>query len=613
MKKTSPILKPFVVHHNPGRVGVLYLSLALFLSGAGHADAQQPKLKESPTNFRKPIEGGERGDVLNRQKPEDLKMGLRTITFPGEFRTITGLGNNKANPEWGTPGIPLLRKTTVDYADGISFPSGAKRPGAREISNAVAAQKESIPNRHFVSDLVWQWGQFLDHDLTLTPVSDEVEPFNIKVPAGDPFFDPKNTGKSEIPLERSHGELINGVRQQFNEITAFIDASNVYGSDEARAKALRTLDGTGRLKMSKGNLLPFNVDGLDNAPSAKAPNFFVAGDFRANEQVALTSLHTIFAREHNYWAAAIAKANPALGEEAIYESARAIVGGEMQVITYREFLPILLGPEGLPPYRGYRAEVNPGIVNVFATASFRFGHTMLSPQIQRLDRRLRIIDKGNLDLAATFFSPAKIIDEGGIDPIVRGLVHQPAQEIDTMVVDAVRNFLFGSPGAGGFDLASLNIQRGRDHGLPGYNEVRKNFGLKPVGDFRGINRNAEVGKRLASIYKSVDEIDVWVGGLAEAAWRGGIVGETVSAVLRDQFTRLRDGDRFWYQNHLNRELQQLVEQQTLTKIIRRNTEIANEIPENPWRVKGTTPPGVIQIGPGGAVPGSGNGPGGGPR
>lgn len=594
-------------------LGILNLVLLFLLSGLGSITAQEKRQKESPTNFHKPREGGEKEESSNRHKPGNVKMGLRTVTFPEEFRTITGLGNNVANPEWGTPGIPLLRKTTVDYADGISFPSGAERPSAREISNAVSAQKESILNRHFVSDMVWQWGQFLDHDLTLTPVNDEADPFNIKVPSGDPFFDPKSTGTAEIPLERSYGEDINGVRQQFNEITAFVDASNVYGSDDERVQALRILDGTGRLKTSKDNLLPFNVDGLDNAPSATAPNFFVAGDFRANEQVGLTSMHTLFVREHNYWAGVIAKANPALGEDEIYESARAIVGGEMQVITYREFLPLLLGQEALPPYRGYRAEVNPGITNVFATASYRFGHTMLSPQLLRLDRRLNVIDQGNLDLSAAFFTPTRITDEGGIDPLIRGLVVQPAQEIDTMVIDAARNFLFGAPGAGGFDLASLNIQRGRDHGLPSYNEVRKNFGLKPVSDFRGINRDATVWKRIASAYKSVDDVDVWVGGLAEAPGRDGIVGETVSAVLRDQFIRLRDGDRFWYQNYLGRELQQLIEQQTLTKIIRRNTEITQEIPENPWRVRPPSDSGAGKGGPGGFGPPRGNGPGGGPR
>ena len=101
---------------------------------------------------------------------------------------------------------------------------------------------------------------------------------------------------------------------------------------------------------------------------------------------------------------------------------------------------------------------------IFSTACFRVGHTLLSPTLLRLGEA-GTIPEGNIPLAAAFFAPEAIILDGGIDPILRGLAAQPAQEIDPQVIGAVRNFLFGPPGAGGLDLASLNIQRGRDHGL----------------------------------------------------------------------------------------------------------------------------------------------------
>ena len=81
------------------------------------------------------------------------------------------------------------------------------------------------------------------------------------------------------------------MREQVNAITAFIDASQVYGSDARRAEALRTLDGTGRMKTSEGNLLPFNVGGLENVPSSQIPSLFVSGDVRVNVQVGLIALH----------------------------------------------------------------------------------------------------------------------------------------------------------------------------------------------------------------------------------------------------------------------------------------------------------------------------------
>ena len=154
--------------------------------------------------------------------------------------------------------------------------------------------------------------------------------------------------------------VVDGVRQQINEITAYIDASNVYGSDNDRAMALRTLDGTGRLKTSSGKLLPFNTEAFPNAPDSEDSSFFLAGDFRANEQVGLTAMHTLFVREHNFWTRKVRRLYPRDNGDQIYEKARAIVVAEIQAITYNEFLPVLLGSGSLKRYRGYRRRVNPG-------------------------------------------------------------------------------------------------------------------------------------------------------------------------------------------------------------------------------------------------------------
>ena len=512
--------------------------------------------------------------------PGPIKMGIRSIDIPEEFRAIDGRGNNIANPEWGSAEIPFLRRARADYADGASEPSGANRVSARVISNAVHAQPELKENRRGASDFLWQWGQFLDHDIDLTPVGDPVEPFDILVPTGDPFFDPNGLGNVTIGLDRSFFENVDGVREQFNEITAYIDASNVYGSDYERANSLRTNDGTGRLLTSSGNLLPFNTEGFPNAPTGLDPSFFIAGDFRANEQVGLTAMHTLFMREHNYWARLISESNPGLTGDQIYETARVIVAAEIQIITYREFLPILLGPRAIPRYRGYRREVNAGIVNEFATAAYRFGHTMLSATLLRLDRRGNEIDVGHLPLAEAFFNPTLLTTNGGIDPIIRGLATQHAQEIDPMLVDDVRNFLFGPPGAGGFDLASLNIQRGRDHGLLSYNGTRVAYGLRAARRFSDITPDRDLQRRLKEVYSSVSDVDLWTGGLCERHAKQAMVGETFLTMLRHQFVRLRDGDRFWYQNYLNSSLQKLLERQTLAKIIRRNTSISREIQDN---------------------------------
>lgn len=276
----------------------------------------------------------------------------------GEYRTITGQGNNEEQPELGVAGTPVLRLAGTDYADGIDAPSGDERPSAREISNTVLAQTDTIYSANGVSDLFWAWGQFLDHDIDLFQESETTENFDISVPAGDPFFDPDNTGEQVIPLQRSGFDPTTGTdasnpREQVNDITPFIDASMIYGSDPERAEFLRADDG--KLKVSEGDYLPLNDGTFPNAgPNGAAGP--IAGDVRAGENVALLSLHTIFVREHNRLVDEIAEAHPEYDPERLYQEAKAVVEAEVQVITYKEFLPLLLGPDPLDQYEGYQSD-----------------------------------------------------------------------------------------------------------------------------------------------------------------------------------------------------------------------------------------------------------------
>ena len=532
-----------------------------------------------------PQEGEGQGDG----RPGGNRPGGGPGNGPGEFRSFDGTGNNLDNPVMGATLIWLARWTTEDYEDGLSAPAGADRPSARAVSNGISAQDESMPNTRGTTDYLWQWGQFLDHDLDLTDGAEPHESFAIQVPAGDPWFDPQSTGTVEISLNRSLYDHETGQgdtpRQQVNEITAWIDASNVYGSDAERAAALRRLDGSGKLKTSEGDLLPFNTEGLANA-GGDSPALFLAGDVRANEQVGLTAMHTLFVREHNRLCDIISDDNPNLDGEQIYQRARKMVGAEMQIITYYEYIPQLLGRDALRPYRGYQDDVDASISNIFATAAYRYGHSALSPTLMRLDENGDEIAVGHLALRDAFFSPSRISDEGGIEPLLRGLSAQNHQAIDPFVIDDVRNFLFGPPGAGGFDLAALNIQRGRDHGLSSYNDAREAMGLDRLGgnQFGRITSNPEIEQRLRDTYDSVNDIDAWVGGLAEDPVRGSQVGELIHAVLTEQFERLRDGDRFWWERTLTSFERSLVEDLRLADIIRLNTDIGNEIQNNVFRL-----------------------------
>ncbi len=492
-------------------------------------------------------------------------------------RTIDGSGNNLEHPTWGKSGETLLRLTTPAYA-GRNGPSGSNRPCPKKISDIVCAQSESLENSKGLSDYMWAWGQFLDHEMDLSPEAEPREAFPIMLPRR------KKISFFRSAYDPSTGTGIGNARQQVNVLSSFIDGANVYGSNSTRAAILRVFDGSGKLVVDRRNLLPKNPGGLPNAPNSSS-KFFIAGDIRANEHCVLTCLHTLFVREHNLVCARLKSDRRFKGQdvtdEEIYQQARRIVSGEMQGITYNEFLPALLGDDALTPYGEYNQEVDPTISNIFSTVAYRLGHSMLSPEVKLDGKGLKPIPFKDL-----FFRP-ELVEKRGISPFLGGLAQQRMQNIDTKAVDAVRVFLFKNLPNAPLDLAALNIQRGRDHGLPGYNQCRADFGLSRMESFSQISSNEETCARLKDAYSDVDLIDPWVGGLAEDHHADAAVGELFFHVLKDQFERLRDGDRFWYQNDLaltDKERND-IENTTLSKIILRNSKIS-KIQKDVFRVTG---------------------------
>lgn len=574
--------------------------------------------------MRKPRRSKRRNKRIERFPVEALEERV-LLAAAMEFRSFDGAGNNVDNAEWGSANTPLLRLTEPEYGEGYEgdFPAMAPRVDSsgetinpRTVSNLVFDQDGSVLNDRFLTSFVFQWGQFIDHDIDLTE-----DPVPVGVPAlpGEDisFFVPTDGTESElppgtvIPMLRSRYELdASGVAQQINEITSYIDASNIYGSSGERADALRTgfggllltSDGASNLTDGSGPFLPFNylVDGrfIENASPPTtgtgvpiAPDdLFVSGDVRANEQPGLTSLHTLFMREHNYQARRIASelhlqaddlARPEV-DEAIYQRARAVVGAEIEAITYYEFLPALMGADGLSSYEGYQSDVNASVANVFSASLYRVGHTMLPNELLLLNADgtpvpdetdvlgASVVD-GQVSLGEAFFNP-QLITQNGIEPFLKGLSTQQIQEVDNFIVDGVRNLLFDPPA--GTDLGATNLQRGRDHGLADYNQVRIDFGLKPVGSFDDITANTSLAAALAAAYDgNVNNIDVFAGAISEDHIPGGSVGELIHTVVVDQFTRQRDGDRFYFENAFHGRMLDEILNTRLSDIIRRNTSL----------------------------------------
>lgn len=609
-----------------------------------------------------------------------------------DIRTINGTNNqideagNSLGEERdnGNTGAPLVRLFEPEFEDGYNEPRGggleegeSTLPNARDISNIIAPQGDTLGNPLNASDWLWQWGQFIDHDLDLSEGTNILGPpeeeraefeFNIPVSEGDILFGANFT---EIPVNRVEaieGTGVEGVpREVANEITAYIDGSNGYGSTLGRAAAKRTdlgnsffgqlgegeiveedgqrflvvevieesvedegidVDGTepevetiriplppgetpydGKLLVANDSygtdgvtfesgsdpnntsgeiLAPYNrADSANADPDAsseegRVPNDqeFISGDLRINEQVGLISIHTLLIREHNLIADQVAlrldsgtdaglneafaqfrdvyvpslnlpetPSDAAIRGEFIYEAARAVVGAKNQVITYEEFLPVLVGNESASDLEVIDSELlSPGVAIEFSGAVFRLGHTLLSEDIRTLDTD----GVGSISLRDAFFNP-QTISANGVDNILLGLNYQQSNDADHRIVDGVRNNLFGPPGSGGLDLAAINIQRGREFGLPGYVTVYNSLNPdSPIEDFDDLVPifGADVAPLFEEAYESVDQIDLWIGGLAEISIEGALLGPTFSAIVSDQFARLRDFDRFFYEDQL---------------------------------------------------------------
>ncbi|WP_421726348.1 peroxidase family protein [Bauldia sp.] len=472
--------------------------------------------------------------------------------FLGWERPVDGVGTVAEHEDHGAVGQSLLRLADANFDDGIGALAEAGRPNPREISNAVVAQQGDEPNELGASAFLFAWGQFIDHDIDLTEAGG-LEYAPIAIPDDDPVF-----AGGEIPffrVEPVHGTGDTTPREYENEITAFIDASMVYGSDDGTYAALR--DEGGKMLIDENGLLYSTGGGV------------LAGDVRAAENAALTSLHTLFIREHNRWVDKLAKKNPELTGEELYWTARSYVETEIQAITYNEFLPILVGEDMIAAYSGYDPSVNPGVSVEFSTAAFRFGHSLINPTLQRLEENGETSAAGDLSLLGAFFAPDTLAD-GGFDAMLRGLGDSVSQEVDTHVIEELRSFLFGA----GLDLPAFNIQRGRDLGVASYNDLREAVGLDRATSFADVTSNAELAAGLEAVYGDVDALDAWVGGLAEDHVNGGLLGELFSVIVIDQFTRLRDGDPYWSEGSdmPAKELDELWST-TLSDIIERNSDI----------------------------------------
>ncbi|XP_071091111.1 salivary peroxidase/catechol oxidase-like [Haliotis cracherodii] len=510
------------------------------------------------------------------------------------YRTPSGVCNNLANPRWGKAPTQMRRFLPPVYQDGISLPrtrgvNGTDLPSARSISLIVhgAADPEDTPKYQGITHMVMQWGHITDHDITHAPIltrpnkkpllidcclegaaaagargfgSSLPSPcFPIPVPPNDPIFIGRTCLNFTRSIQVPNLRCTNAPVEQINAITAFVDSSNVYGSSKEESDNLR-LRIDGLLKFENFNLLPTN----ENEDVCDAP-CFDAGDTRRNEQMGLTSMHTLLMREHNRIARTLKKYNPFWSDEILFQESRKIVGAMAQKITYSDWLNIVLDPftrsiYGIdstgPGYANvYDPSIDPSIRNVFGAAAFRFGHTLVRTFFSRRRPNYSV---NVIHRLSDLFGKTKIIRDSkgnAVHEFLRGQLVDTAGRFDRFITPSLTNELFKSA-TNSFDLAAFNIQRGRDHGTQSYNAWREFCGLPKAYFFRrglgGFSDHTEDAvNELARAYAglSPDDVEIFPAGISEIPMPGGLVGPTFACLIGKQFELLKRGDRFWYERN----------------------------------------------------------------
>ena len=396
---------------------------------------------------------------------------------------------------------------------------------------------------------------------------------------------------------------------------------------------------------------------IDKNPFMNPLDHFVGGDGRANENVGLTAMHTIWARNHNYHVELLEASGFEGTPEELFQAAKALNEAEYQQVVFNDFADALLGGlqgSGRHGHDKYDPSTDARISHEFAAAAYRFGHSQIGQTLTLLDAEGRPTDvplfdaflnptndpnafgvdmnrDGTVDimgaeavgaLAGMGYIPQPGYAQYGVNAILGGMVHQPSEQIDFQVVDAVRNDLVRISA----DLFAFNVARGWDVGLGTLNQVKSSLAastnpyireaielsdlnMEPYAsweDFQSRNNlsddviarfqqaypdlvlegdaiaafqmaNPDItlvpGENGAMIVQGIDRVDLWVGGLAESHIQGGVVGHTFWVIIHEQLDRLQEGDRFYYTDRIGDlpVYNNFIGNVTLGDIVARNT------------------------------------------
>ncbi|XP_025202646.1 peroxidase-like [Melanaphis sacchari] len=500
-----------------------------------------------------------------------------TCDAHAKYRTINGSCNNLQNPNWGAALTPFYRYMNPEFSDGISAfrvqSDGSPLPNARNLTLTLFQDMSNSCDDKY-NEILVPWGQFIAHDVAYSPVrsvnssfpvnlshcDDENSPIECKaaisLSPNDPVYGKYNMTILKfmrlITSEAYNCSLVPDT--VLNKNTHFIDSSNVYGSDSEFANELRLFSG--------GQLVYNTIGKEEYCPQDSSKVFkkgnetnvtiaFVAGDVNVNQNLGIALIQNLFLRFHNYIAKKLQEKHLLWTDETVYQETRRIVIAVTQIITYNNFLPIILGEKyineyGLNNETNYDPTIIPSTAQEMTSGAYRLLHNIIPAKFNYMSKNYTTYEVE--EPSKTFLRPDSLI--GNVDGFIRGLAESAGRKPQSSYNSEISNIVIQSQliDTTGFDLLSYDIQRGRDVGLPPYTKLRSLCGLPQVNLFDDLSDYIPSKKidQLKDFYSSVDDIDYFVGILLENKMNGSMLGPTGSCIIADSFYRFRNGDRFFY-------------------------------------------------------------------
>ncbi|XP_001603559.2 uncharacterized protein LOC100119851 [Nasonia vitripennis] len=543
------------------------------------------------------------------------------------YRSLEGSCNNFRNPSWGQSNTAFDRVLPARYSDGIHAlalsVTGVPLPNPRALSAQLFSRRNATDSV-FTLALV-QWGQILAHDFARQVIDQTAEggieccdvngsgplPRSLQHHSCQPIFIPRNDsfyanyGQSCMNFVRSmtvaREDCSLGPANQLNGVSSFLDLSPVYGPDKATSDSLREFHG-GRLRVElRGDRVMMPTSARSGYCDART-NWdicFETGDARTNQNPQLVVLQTLLVREHNRVAYELAALNPHWSDEKLFQESRRIVIAEYQHVTYSYWVPLVLGrrysrDHGVIPFHDgmsndYDARINPSTINSFTSGAFRFLHTLVEGSINLVADNFGT--SSTLRLSNYYFRPQIVESNNNFEALLRGLVYQAMQKSDASFHEEVTEYLFRSDNHYGMDLEAIDIQRGRDHGIPGYNAYRDICRLGRSEDFHGLINEISLDniEKLQSLYAHVDDIDLLVGATLETRVPGSLLGPTLQCLIGEQFYRSRVGDKYFYNNanfphSFSPEQFEEIKKSSLASIICDLGDAVYEVQSDPFRI-----------------------------